>query len=236
MGHCYPSKKWPRMRLTNCASVRDNQGEHMSATPRRALIVIDVQNEYVSGNLPIAYPPVQHALANIGLAMDAAHAAGVPVIVVQNHAAETAPLFAHGSTGWELHATVAERPRDHYIQKTLPGAFTETNLGQWLNERSVDTLAVAGFMTHNCNAATIIHAIHAGLAVEFLADASGSVPYANDAGHATAEEIHRVFSVVFHSRFAAVLTTRDWIAAVKSGQATQRGSIFASNQRARGLT
>jgi nicotinamidase-related amidase len=148
-------------------SIHDSQGENISATPKRALIVIDVQNEYVSGNLLIEYPPVQQSLTNIGLAMDAAHAAGVPVIVVQNHAPETAPLFAKGSSGWELHATVAERPRDHYVQKTLPGAFTETNLAQWLDKHHIDTLAVVGYMTHNCDASTIVQAMHAGLTVEF---------------------------------------------------------------------
>lgn len=44
-------------------------------TPRRALIVIDVQNEYVTGALRIEYPPVEESLGNIGMAMDAAHAA-----------------------------------------------------------------------------------------------------------------------------------------------------------------
>ncbi|MBH9687194.1 cysteine hydrolase, partial [Burkholderia cepacia] len=29
---------------------------------RRALIVIDVQNEYVTGNLPIEYPPLDVSL------------------------------------------------------------------------------------------------------------------------------------------------------------------------------
>ena len=36
-------------------------------TPRRALIVIDVQNEYVSGDLPIEYPDIHSSLANIGM-------------------------------------------------------------------------------------------------------------------------------------------------------------------------
>jgi nicotinamidase-related amidase len=205
----------------------------MIATPRRALVVIDVQNEYVTGNLPIEYPPVQGSLANIGRAMDAACAAAIAVIVVQQNAPETSPLFAKGSPGWELHPVVGDRPRDHYVHKTLPSAFTETNLAQWLSDHDIDTLTVIGYMTHNCNASTIVHALHAGLTVEFLADASGSVPYENDAGSASAEEIHRVFSVVFHSRFASVLSTDDWIAAVQGRRATQRGSIFASNQRAR---
>jgi hypothetical protein len=64
-------------------------------------------------------------------------------------------------------------------------------------------------------------------------DAAGSVPYANRAGQASAEEIHRAYSVVLQSRFAAVLSTAEWIAAVQTGAEPERDSIFASNQRAR---
>ncbi|MEK6297809.1 MAG: isochorismatase family protein, partial [Paraburkholderia tropica] len=63
----------------------------MSAQPRRALVVIDVQNEYVSGDLPIEYPDVHTSLANIGRAIDAARTAGVPVVVVQNFAPAESP-------------------------------------------------------------------------------------------------------------------------------------------------
>jgi len=207
----------------------------MSTNPRRALIVIDVQNEYVSGNLLIEYPPVSESLANIGRAMDAATAAGIPVIVIQNHAAKGSPVFAEGSHGWALHPVVASRPYDVLLHKTLPSAFTETGLAQWLVEKQIDTLSVLGYMTHNCDASTIIEATHRGLKVEFLGDASGSLPYANEAGHASAEEIHRVFSVVFHSRFAAVVSTDQWLAAVAEGAALQRSSIPLSNQQARAL-
>ena len=51
-------------------------------SPKRALIVIDVQNEYVTGNLRIEYPDVQLSLRNIARAMDAAHDAGIPVVVI----------------------------------------------------------------------------------------------------------------------------------------------------------
>lgn len=202
-------------------------------TPRRALIVIDVQNEYVSGDLPIEYPDVQSSLANIGRAMDAARAAGVPVVVVQNLAPASSPLFARGSSGAQLHPAVAERARDHYVEKSLPSAFTGTDLADWLAARRIDTLTVTGYMTHNCDASTINHAVHAGLAVEFLHDATGSVPYENSAGFASAQDIHRVFSVVLQSRFAAVASTDEWIAAVQGGAPLERGNIYASNQKAR---
>lgn len=63
-------------------------------------------------------------------------------------------------------------------------------------------------------------------------DASGSVPYANRAGSATAEEVHRVFTVVEQSNFAAVLSTDEWLACLADGTQPERDNIHASYQRA----
>jgi len=205
----------------------------MSTTPRRALLVIDVQNEYFTGQLPIEFPPVSTSLPNITLAMDGATAAGIPVITVQHDAPAGSPVFAAGSQAWQLHPEVAGRHADHHINKQASSAFAGTDLAQWLKDKRIDTLAIAGYMTHNCDAATIYHAAHDGLTVEFLADATGSLPYKNAAGKASAEEIHRVYSTVFHSNFAAVTTTANWVKAVQAGQSLERDNIYLSNQRAR---
>jgi nicotinamidase-related amidase len=85
----------------------------MSSTSRRALIVIDVQNDYVAGALPIEFPDVPVSLANIGRAMDTARAAQIPIIVVQTIAPAGAPMFAQGTPGADLHAAVAGRTWDH---------------------------------------------------------------------------------------------------------------------------
>jgi nicotinamidase-related amidase len=164
--------------------------------------------------------------------MDAAYAAEVPVIVVQHDLPEGAPVFAKGSHGWQLHRDVANRPADHRINKTMASAFTGTDLAEWLAANAIDTLTVVGYMTHNCDAATIFHASHAGLKVEFLEDASGALPYENAAGKASAEEIHRVFCTVFHSNFAAITPTKSWIAAVNEGRSIEEDNIYLSNQRA----
>ena len=205
----------------------------MSNQTRRALIVIDAQNEYVTGNLLIEYPDINLTLANIGRAMDAAGNAGIPVIVVQQYAPADSPVFAQGSHAWELHDSVKQRPHDHYFEKKLPNAFTGTNLADWLAAHRIDTLSVTGYMTHNCVDSTIKHAFHAGLSVEFLQDASGSLPYLNKAGTASAEEIHRAFSVVMQARFAAVMDTAEWIGLLDSGKRAERDSPYHSNQRAR---
>lgn len=202
---------------------------------RRALIVIDVQNEYFTGQLPVEYPPVDVSLPNILKAMDTAQAAAIPVVMVQHDAPETSPVFARGSHGWQLHPAVAERPVSHTVNKTRASVFTGTDFAQWLAGNGIDTLTVVGYMTHNCNASTIFEAAHRGLNVEFLSDATGALPYRNAAGAASAEEIHRVFSTVFHSNFAAVASTQDWIHAVEAGREIGRDNVFLSSQRARGL-
>jgi len=198
---------------------------------RRALVVIDVQNEYFTGQMKIEYPPLAVSLPNIARAMDAAHAADIPVVVVQHDGPEQSPIFAKGSDGWQLHAEVAKRPAAHNINKRFASVFTGTDLAQWMADNGIDTLTIVGYMTHNCDGATIYEAAHKGLTVEFLSDASGSPSYENAAGKASAEEIHRVFSTVFHSNFAAVGSTDDWIAAVRDGKALERDNIFMSVQR-----
>jgi nicotinamidase-related amidase len=203
--------------------------------PSRALIVIDVQNDYAGGELPIEFPDVQSSLRNIGAVMDAARVASVPVVVVQNILPSSAPFMAEGTSGVELHEIVVSRPYDHYVAKKLPSAFAGTDLEGWLRKHAIDTVTVIGYMTHNCNLSTMLQAFHSGFAVEFISDASGSVPYENRAGRATAEEIHRVMCVVLQSRFAAVMSTAEWIEMLKLGTKPERDSIFQSNRRARGL-
>src|SRR3954454_4688043 len=88
----------------------------------RALLIIDVQNEYFTGALPITHPAGH--LEQILKVMDAA-AGKIPTVVIQ-HQTEDKPIFRRGSKEWELHPEIAARPRDLLIQKTLPGSFTGT--------------------------------------------------------------------------------------------------------------
>ncbi|QRG05862.1 cysteine hydrolase [Xanthobacter dioxanivorans] len=203
--------------------------------PRRALVVVDVQNDYDGGNLAIQHPPFGDSLRNVARAMDAAATAGIPVVVVRQLAPAESPIFAKGSHGADLHPEIARRPHAHLVEKTLPSAFTGTDLAAWLSSHAIQTLTVVGYMTHNCILSTIVHAVHMGFQVEFLADAAGSVPYANSAGHASAADIHRVVGVVLQSRFAAVLHTGAWIEGLASDRLPERDTIHASHQRALAL-
>ena len=179
---------------------------------KRALIVIDVQNEYFDGALLISDPPPEVSLANIGRAMDTATAAGLPVVVVRHGDADPgATSFRVGTHTWELHPEIERRARDHLIEKTLPGSFTGTPLEDTLAAEGVDTVTIAGYMTHMCVDTTSRQAAHRGLAVEILSDATGTLSLANGGGEATGEELHRATLVAQGQFFADVLSTEDWL-------------------------
>jgi nicotinamidase-related amidase len=179
---------------------------------KRALIVIDVQNEYFDGALPISEPPPETSLANIGRAMEAASASGVPVVVVRHTDDDPeAGIFRAGSHAWELHPEVERRPRDYLVEKTLPGSFTKTELGDILASEGVDTVSITGYMTHMCVDSTAREAAHRGLSVEILNDATGTLPLANSGGSATGEELHRATLVAQGQFFADVVSTDEWL-------------------------
>lgn len=65
--------------------------------PRRALIAVDVQQEYFTGILQIQAPPRDQTLANIVAALEVAEQQELPVVVVQHELPQGAPVFAVGS-------------------------------------------------------------------------------------------------------------------------------------------
>jgi nicotinamidase-related amidase len=176
---------------------------------KRALIVIDVQNEYFTGALPITYPDGH--LANIMRTMEVAKLQGIPLIVVQHTETEPdTPFFKRDSAEWQIHPQVLDRPHDLLIEKNLPGCFTGTSLERWLKEREIDTLVITGYMTHMCCDTTARQAMHLGMNVEFLSDATGTLAVENSAGSVSAEELHRSILVAQQMMISTVLSTDEW--------------------------
>jgi nicotinamidase-related amidase len=177
---------------------------------KRALLVIDVQNEYFTGKLPVVYPA--GSLENILKAMDEAANQRIPVIVVQHTAlAPAAPTFRKNTPEWELHPEVRKRKADWVIEKNLPGSFTGTALEAGLREKGIQTLVISGYMTQMCCDTTARQAFHLGFSVEFLSDATATLAFTNHAGTVSAEELHRAILVTQAVRFSQVMTTAEWI-------------------------
>ena len=100
-----------------------------NSLPNRALLLIDVQNEYVTGKLPIEYPSLDVSLPNIAKAIVVAQQNNIPIVVVQQMAPHGSPIFELGTPGWELLPFVAALTPTLMVQKTLPSALDGTGLG-----------------------------------------------------------------------------------------------------------
>ena len=199
-------------------------------SPRRALILVDVQQEYFGGPLEIQYPPHAESLPMITRAIDAAAASDIPVVAVQHATGEGAPVFDPSQPGFRLHPEVENRRTADWkmVVKKYGTVFAGTDLLAWLQEHRVDTITLVGYMTNNCVIASAAEAETHGLAAEVLSDATGAINIANDAGSADARTVHTTILAILHSSFAAVADTATWTKAIDADEALPKSDLGTS--------
>jgi|UniRef100_UPI0021F0DBF2 nicotinamidase-related amidase len=203
--------------------------------PHRALIVIDAQQEYFDGLLPIQYPDRDKSITNIQAAIKAAVQVGTPVVIVQHELPPEAPVFGSGSETWQNHPEVVahEDAAAKRVSKQFSSIFADTGLEVWLREQGVDTITLAGYMSNNCVIASAAAAEPLGFTVEVLNDATGAIDLANDAGKAPARQLHETLMTLLHSNWAAVTDTATWTEALRTGAAVTKSDLVTSAAQGR---
>ena len=199
-------------------------------TPRRALVLIDVQQEYFGGPLEIQYPPHAESLPKIASATDVAEGGGLPVVVVQHTMGVGAPVFDPEQSGFQLYPEIDSRRTDAWksVVKQYGSIYAGTDVAEYLREQGVDTVTLVGYMTNNCVLASAVEGEGLGFRTEVLADATGAIHLANAAGSADAETVHTTLMTLLNSNWAAVAATSDWAGAVDSGVALAGSDLGAS--------
>jgi nicotinamidase-related amidase len=126
---------------------------------KKALLLIDLQNDYFPGGLFPLWNTVK-TLAAVKNAVARAHAAGIVVIHIQHIAdpeAGIAPFFNAGTEGARIHPEILlAAPDAPVVIKHFADSFFETNLETVLSEHGVGELLVCGMMTQNCVTHTAI--------------------------------------------------------------------------------
>jgi nicotinamidase-related amidase len=168
--------------------------ELAGATPAPAslkdatLVVIDAQNEYVSG--PIALPGVGPALGAIADLLAAARAAGTPVVHLAHRA--SAGVFVEGTEGAEIAPQASPKDGEPVFKKELPNGFTNPDFKPALEKLGRKNLILTGFMTHMCVDSTARAAVDLGYGVTIVENATASRPLPGAVGKAarSAQEVH----------------------------------------------
>lgn len=141
---------------------------------RKALVIIDPQNDYFSGGLyPLANTDAE--LSRLLQLIDTATKAGWPVIFVQHivpKGPQPGPFFNEGSEGAAVHPQLlAAAPNAHIVTKHHADAFDDTELPALLQTLDVKELLLCGMMTQNCVTHTALSPVAVQYAVTVIGDA-----------------------------------------------------------------
>lgn len=177
----------------------------------RALILIDIQNDYFKGGLwPV------HRMQNVAdnaarLLSHARKSKNLILHVRHQMQSAKAAFFRPGTTGAAIHPKVAPAPDEPVIVKKRPNAFIGTDLLDRLKSHDVKELTICGAMSQMCIDATTRAAVDHGFSVTLIEDASGAKE-TNFKGLAVpAEQVHAAYMASLASSYAKVQTCAEFL-------------------------
>jgi nicotinamidase-related amidase len=169
------------------------------------LIIIDAQEEYRSGIVPLE--GLDAALHAIAALLAAARAAGAPVVHVV-HRGKPGGVFDPATGRDAILPEVWPLPGEEIVDKALPSSFAHTILQESLLATGRRQLILCGFMTHMCLSTTARAALDLGYETTIAADATATRALPDPLGGPviSAAELHRTALAELADRFAIVTT------------------------------
>lgn len=140
---------------------------------RPALLIIDMQLGAFDGVRTVPLADGAGLIDRIVALRDAARAAGVPVVTVQD-CGQIGGAYEAGTVHWQLHPRLTPVPGECVVQKRFGSAFRETDLAARLAEMGVDAVVVTGQQSDACVTATCVDALALGIPVVLAADGHGT--------------------------------------------------------------
>ena len=177
---------------------------HPSAWDKAALVLIDQQREYTEGGLKL--PGAAAAIVETAKVLELARKHGAPIIHVVHHGRPGGALFNPEAPMAEIVQALTPKPGETVMPKSMPNAFTKTNLNDLLKASGRTEMVVTGFMTHMCVSATVRSAVDHGYRVTLVANAAATRDLPDPLGGVqSADAVHRATLAALADRFAIVV-------------------------------
>jgi len=173
----------------------------------RALLIIDIQNDYFPGGR-MELEGSDAAAANAARAIKAFRDQKLPVIHVRHLSTRPgATFFLPGTKGADIHDAVKPRADETVIEKNFPNSFRGTSLQAALGDAK--ELVVAGMMTHMCVDASVRHAADLGYKITLLGDACATRTQTFGGESVPARQVHAAFLAALNGFYAKVIPTHE---------------------------
>ncbi len=179
---------------------------------QRALVLIDLQNDYFPGG-KWTLNGMEAAAGNAARVLEAARAAGDLVVHVRHEfPSDEAPFFTPGSTGAQIHPLVQPGDGEPVVLKQHVNSFRETDLKAILDRHGVTEVVVAGAMSHMCVDAGVRAASDLGYQCIVVHDACATRDQEFRGIVAPAAEVHAAFMAALQFGYAKVVSTAELLA------------------------
>jgi nicotinamidase-related amidase len=176
-----------------------------------ALILIDFQRDYFDPH-KLQIPDGEAAVDRAAVLLEWSRRMGINVIYVKHVSHNPkAPLFAIGSEGVKLHWKLEPNAKETVVEKPLPNSFDGTDLNSILKTHRLETIILAGLMTHMCVESTVRGALPLGYRVIVAADACASrdLPSWDGTENLGHTKVHEHALAALADRFAYVMTSEN---------------------------
>ena len=178
---------------------------------RKALLIVDVQNDYFPGGKNRLVGPVEASLKAKEL-LEAFRKARSPVVHVRHISTRAgATYFLPDTPGSDFHDNVRPIPGETIIIKHFPNSFRETELAGTLEREGVEGLVVCGMMTHMCIDSTVRAAFDRGFECIVAGDACATKDLVFGDMTIPAPFVHSSFLAALNGMFAKVVTAEEAI-------------------------
>ncbi|WP_072923559.1 cysteine hydrolase family protein [Chryseobacterium sp. OV279] len=128
----------------------------------RALLIIDIQNDYFPGG-KMELAGAEPAANNAKKALEYFRKNNLPVIHIKHIAVnEGAEFFLPDTSGAEIHSSVSPKNDEKIIIKHFPNSFRGTDLLEYLQKKRIKHLVITGMMTDVCVDSTVRAAFDLG--------------------------------------------------------------------------
>ena len=136
----------------------------------RALLVIDMQNDYFPGG-KMELAGIEEAAEIVSQLMTMFRKRKLPILHIQHKAIKPgATFFLPDSEGVKIHRSVTPQMGEPVIKKHFPNSFRDTTLLAELQRRGVLEIVVCGAMSHMCVDTTVRAGFDLGLSCIVVAD------------------------------------------------------------------